>query len=469
MAVSAREAKRARYGEDTRVSAREEAQSHKSGFERTAVLVPEGISIFGVKGGMQYTMDIIPYVVPEGYGKESPGGNPYKEAGDIAASRVYFRHTGIGPNSNSYVCAALTANLPCPICEHRKQLLRDTGPNDKGGQKLIQDLKPKERQLFNLVDLASPDKGIQLWDFSFHNFGKQLNARITKSSEERGYEFYYDPDNGMSLEVGFDDVTIGSGKPFPQAASIDFLKRDPLSDELLVAALELDKLVIIPGLTRGEDNKVILTYEKLKDIYMQSGEDEEGEGEEESTKAPPTTGANRAKEAAAAKAAGTTAAPAKTPPATTGATKAAPATTPAKPATTPAKPATTPAKPATTATPAFTKGMDVVYQGHGPAQVIKVNENGTMTLMTHADDELHKDVPAAQVRPTKTAAPAAPTKAAPAKAPPAKPTPPPVETPPAADASEEDWGPDDGVDGAAPAAEAADGNWDEGWGGEEAT
>ena len=234
--------------ERSKVSARKRAEEHKSGFSSKCYKVPDGTRMFSVKTEGVKRLDIIPYTVPEG------ANNPFAEAGELHFERTYYTHRDVGPDGDMYPCLKKTFNKPCPICDHRAAMLKDPDADEND----VKALAPKERQLWNIFDHDDPDRGVQLWDFSFHLFGKQLDARVNNSDEEDGYEFFADPDEGMTLKVGFKEQSFG-GNTFYQAETIDFkARKGPLDDELLEKALVLDSTLIR------------YDYDELKEIFLQT-------------------------------------------------------------------------------------------------------------------------------------------------------------------------------------------------------
>lgn len=235
-----------------RLSSRSRAENRTEGFTPTAVNRPKGVESFNPKKAGNYSLDIIPYKVMK------DGVNPYaKKAGMLASERTFFVHRGIGVDNNNFVCLAKTLKKACPICDARKA--EQTDPN--GDEKLAKSLAPKERQLWNVYDKNEPEKGVQIWDISFYLFGEALDDRVNNASEDREYEYYADPVDGMTLAVGLKEKTY-QGHPYFEAATIDFDKRGPVDKEILAAATNLDDCLIIK------------TYDELKAIFLQIEEDE---------------------------------------------------------------------------------------------------------------------------------------------------------------------------------------------------
>ena len=243
------------------VTAKERLAKHSTGFDRTSLKIPEGTNLFLPKKPGSYRLEILPYRV----GK----GNPVAEEGKLYYERTFFVHRGIGPNSDTYVCPAKTAKKQCPICEHRAKLAQDPDADEK----LVKDLAPKERQLFLIYDHADADRGVQLWDVSFHIFGKHLDKKIQNADDDDrdAYENFADSEDGMTVKVGASEESYGAGK-FLEFADIEFKPRKTqLDPELFDHGVCLDDCVKMLG------------YDELKKILLQTG-DSESEDEEDDPK-----------------------------------------------------------------------------------------------------------------------------------------------------------------------------------------
>lgn len=240
-----------------KVSARDVANRAGS-FESTNISIPDGVEMFKVDKAGSYRLDIIPY--------EAGEGNPEAEPGDLHFERTFFIHRDIGANQDAYICPAKTSGEPCPICEYRNKLDKDPDSDPDA----IKALLPKKRQLWNVFDHDEPDKGVQLWEVSYHLFGKDLYDRIKHSDEEDGYEFFADPDDGMTIKAAFEKKSLG-GNTFYDVVSIDFKPRKrPLDDDLLDAAICLDDLPIIRE------------YDDLKAIFLQQDDSDEDDAPKKS-------------------------------------------------------------------------------------------------------------------------------------------------------------------------------------------
>jgi hypothetical protein len=239
-------------------SARTRAESHESGFTRTAIKVPKGMEFFtpSLKGNR---VDIVPYKVTE-------AGNKNADPGFLYYERTYFVHRGVGAEEQAYCCLRKNFDKKCPICEHRARLAKDP----KADKDILKALEPKERQLFNIYDYGDSEKSVQLWDISFHNFGKALDEKVM-NGDDGEYDLFFAPENGFTLKLAFKEKSFpGGGRPFKDCSDIEFKPRKaPISDEVLEAAANLDTLLLE------------LSYEELKKIFMQTEDDDEEDDEDD--------------------------------------------------------------------------------------------------------------------------------------------------------------------------------------------
>lgn len=241
-------------------AARRAAEKRQEGFGRTSLKVPKGAQFLKVEEGVK-RLNVIPY--------EAGPGNPNCDEGELYFERTFYTHR-IGPNNDAYVCPAKTVGKKCPVCEAAQKLRSSDDADDEE----LKALKPKERQLFNVVDLKEPEKGVQLLEFSYHCFGRQLNEEILADEDgEDGVDAFYMPDEtGMTLKVAFKKQS-GGGYSFLEATSINFKPRAPLDEETVAAAHNLDSLI------------EVLPYDKLKAIFLQESDDD-GDDDDD-TPAPP--------------------------------------------------------------------------------------------------------------------------------------------------------------------------------------
>jgi hypothetical protein len=234
----------------SRVSGRRRAEQHKSGFDRTAFKIPDGIEMLKITEAKPIRVDILCYVA----GK----GNPNADEGSLHMERTYWVHRGIGPNEDSYCCPAKMLNKACPICEARAKLSKRADADEK----MVADLAPKERQLWLMRNYADEELKAYLFDMSYHLFGKVLDNRVKDSDPDDAYEFYADPVDGKMLRISWGSKNFAGGT-FYECTGIDFKARPEgvkYGRKFIESLPCLDDLIIVLG------------YDQLKAIFLQTGD-----------------------------------------------------------------------------------------------------------------------------------------------------------------------------------------------------
>lgn len=242
---------------------RKTADKRKQGAR--AINAPSGTSFMEVKGGTQ-RFRVVPYEVSV---KKHPQGI---EPGDFWYEKLYGIHYKIGPGEQTVICPKKTIGAPCPICEEYSRLQKDPDIDDD----VKKQFKPRVRQLFNVFIKDE----VQLLDHSFHNFGKELEEEIREGDEE--FANFACPDEGFLLKVRWSEEDLGGNK-FYKAGRIDFEEDDPLEDEILEEALDLDKIV------------PILSYEAIEEILKGREEDEDEDDDDEEDERPSRARARKRK------------------------------------------------------------------------------------------------------------------------------------------------------------------------------
>jgi len=190
--------------------------------------VPSGAKFMQFPEKGEYVIDIIPFILkkrPDPTDKEQK----YIKVGHPAIQFTYFAHT-IGPENKKVVCPARQSSSPCPVCEHSAKLRRMPEP-DEAMKKLINSLNPKERNLFNVIELKKREDGIKILDMSNFLFGKPLREKLETSGER--YVNYADPEEGLSLELTVVKESF-SGHTYAKVTSVGFRERDKQYKESIV-------------------------------------------------------------------------------------------------------------------------------------------------------------------------------------------------------------------------------------------
>ncbi len=241
-----------------RLSASRRMKEHKSGFERSSIIVPDGMELFSLKKTGKYRIEILPYTV----GK----GNQFADEGEQYFERTFFTHRNVGPEENAhYVCLDKTYGKKCPVCEHRAKEAKKA----RSDEDYIASLAPKERQLFNIFDHDEPEKGAQLWELSFHTFGKLLDLKVKEADEDEDFDSFFDPEDGKTLKLTVTEEKMGSNS-YKSVKSIDFKDRtEEIPAEVLEGVACLDECV------------KRMSYDDLYAVLHQEGKDDDDEDEEE--------------------------------------------------------------------------------------------------------------------------------------------------------------------------------------------
>ena len=247
----------------TSTARRRAEQASSGGGDFSCFTIPEGLDLWKPKAGV-VKLDIV--------GFEAGIGNPYADEGELHFERTYYMHPRVGGESGkAYCCPRRMQDRKCPICEEQAIMSQDPDADDQTRKSLL----PKQRQLFLIRDHADKDKGLHLWEISFHLFGKLLDSRIKNSDEEDGFEFFYYPDtDGMTVKITFEEETNPFGKHI-EAKHIDFVPRkEDLPDEIANHGICLDSILKIPS------------YKELRSVFLQI--EEEGDEQEEDDPKPAT-------------------------------------------------------------------------------------------------------------------------------------------------------------------------------------
>lgn len=190
----------------------------------------------------EHFINIIPYI--------AGSQNPNVKEGKLAYNLDIQVHRKVGVNEDSYICLARTFGRKCPICEEQTELRKQ----DDYDEKYVKSLNPTRRVIYNIEVLDSDKeqkKGIQLFEVSHWLFEKEL-AELAKKPKGGGFVLFSDPDDGKTVFFR----KKGNGPTNTEYKAFKFEDRtEPISDDILDAALCLDELIHIP------------TYEEVKNAF----------------------------------------------------------------------------------------------------------------------------------------------------------------------------------------------------------
>lgn len=230
---------------------RKRAESHSKG--QSTVSLPDGMERMQVEKGSN-VLSIIPYEVAI---KDHPEG---ARVGDYWYEKTFGIHYGVGPMEKKMVCPAMTAGKPCPVCEEQAKLRKDPDADED----TVKALRPKERQLFNVVDVKDDKATIKILEMSYHLFGKQLEEEVQQEDDLAGFA---DVEGGKIIRVRFKKKKLGKND-YLEADRFDFKDRGDLSEDILEQALDLDTLVQVPS------------YKEIKKEFEGSTSDDEDDDED---------------------------------------------------------------------------------------------------------------------------------------------------------------------------------------------
>jgi hypothetical protein len=227
-------------------------------FERSTITLPDGVSGFRFEKKGWKNLDIIEYKVGE--------GNPDAKKGEKFFCRTFWVHSPIGPDNKAYVCSKKTFNKKCAVCDHRAELAQDPD-NDPD---VVKALKPKQRELFAVIDPDDKDKGVQVFEVQNYYFGKQLKEAF-EAAESDGIDFekFANPKKGMTCKCKVGENSY-QGRTSLLAERIDLKKRKEQYDDL-----EPDDVPCLDELLKP------MKYDKLKALLMQEGDEEDEDDDDE--------------------------------------------------------------------------------------------------------------------------------------------------------------------------------------------
>ena len=253
----------AKYKSNMRKSMRRAAQARaeKSKGGGTTLRLPDGfgdVKFFKVNKP-KVMLDVIPYVVSD---KHHPDADAGAEVGTLWPSRRYYVHRGVGAEENSYICPLKTFGKPCPICEYASARARQGGDREE-----LKALRPKARDLYNVIDLDDPDKKIQLFDMSGFLFGDTLTKELIDASDDE--QCFAELKGGYSLKLRFEKKSFNRNE-FWAVDRIDFVERKKdYKESIIEETVPLDDILVEPD------------YKTLEKIFLmaEGGEDDEEEEE----------------------------------------------------------------------------------------------------------------------------------------------------------------------------------------------
>lgn len=253
-------------------SAKEASEREDSSRGSKALKVPKGVTmsqIFKKKGVKKF--DILPYVVGQ--------GNKGADEGMVYYKRLYFVHDNVGIDNDKYCCLKANWGEPCPVCEHFYKLKQEGKAWDD-----IKVFRPKERELFNLIEKEHEDEGVQVLDFNKYQFGRILQELVNDSEkateEEDNYTNFFHLEGGKSLHVTVIEEDF-MGKPIGKPSNIVMKRRKDYPEEMLDKVFCLDDMIRKPS------------YEELDKAFHAVPKEEEEEDDDDAEDTPPRGRSNK--------------------------------------------------------------------------------------------------------------------------------------------------------------------------------
>lgn len=244
------------------VSASRRMTEYEGAAGGSGIIAPKGVPIWVPKKAGEYRISVCPFRLTDKIKRFIPKKTRFGDPGGLYYEQTYHNHRGVGPNNQTVICTACTFNKPCSVCEFRVKAFSDPD-RDTDMEKLLKDLKNKERQLWLIFDHDDEKKGLQLFDVSFYLFGENLFnkiGRIKDPKKKARADQFADPKRGCMLVLGAEEKSMGKGNPFLEFADIQFEDREePVPKEVLQKALETDLSACIPMPDYKELKKIFTT------------------------------------------------------------------------------------------------------------------------------------------------------------------------------------------------------------------
>jgi hypothetical protein len=187
--------------------------------------------------------DILPFEITMDWYRNmrTAFGKPTElEVGDVDYKLEFAQHNNVGPEKTQVLCLTETFGKPCPVCEERARLRDDPDEDPEG--KISEEIKPKWRTLYNIIDLNGDDE-IRLFHCSYHLFEKELLEKVSLGDE--GLQYHWDLKEGKTVIWRGKEKTWG-GRTFIDAKDIVFEDRDPFEEDILDEVYPLDQMLVIP-------------------------------------------------------------------------------------------------------------------------------------------------------------------------------------------------------------------------------
>ena len=240
------------------INAKQDATERQNNQSKSALLIPDGVGIIKIDSDKTRKFDIIPFFVS---GKREHPDNKRLKKGDPHWEWMIYVHKNVGINKEQIPCLAKMFNKPCPICEDLQKKAQDP----EFTKEMANAIRAKQTQAFNVIDRADKEKGIQIFPYSYHLFGKLLDSRLAKGGKDR--TGFANPEGGKTLVTEW-KKDGGGGYTWYECTSIDFEERKDYKDSIVDDAHALDMLC------KKYD------YDTVKKLYKGASSEEEDDDED---------------------------------------------------------------------------------------------------------------------------------------------------------------------------------------------
>lgn len=221
---------------------------------KRAYEIPPDVPRYEMRDG-ENRIDIIPYRI----------SNPLNPACTVHGLEIgeldYFQqldvHQNVGVRKNQHLCAKRMFGRPCPICDAQTELYEQ---NERDEAKA---LYPKQRAVYNVIDLDAPEKGIQVWEVSYYWVEQELRNLAAAKSKRGATVVFGDFEIGKTIVFYTTKDPVFGLKP----GNFSFEDRDPYDESICDKAHPLDQYYVMPD------------YEEVQRDYLQVTNDLDEEDE----------------------------------------------------------------------------------------------------------------------------------------------------------------------------------------------
>ncbi len=210
--------------------AKSRAEKQTSGFGPSSIKIPKGFPLFAFKKEGKFRLRILPYST-----SDRKIDRTFCDAGGILHYEYsYWTHRA---DETTHCCLKKTFHKACPVCDHLAKL--DRYGSDK---ELYDSMKPKQRQLFALLDLDDREKGVQVFECSYYfGLGEEIDTMMTDHADKYGGFFHLQ--DGKVLEVSIKQGTF-NGRANYKVHRVEMVEGKDLDEDILNTVPCLDELPI---------------------------------------------------------------------------------------------------------------------------------------------------------------------------------------------------------------------------------